>query len=307
MKFFWKETSMRLLSLIPAVVALFVSGAASAQTWAEYVNRGDFFTVNLPGEPTVQEIMYKTAKGTTLPAHIYTTQDSRGIYRLTVVDYSSAIAEAPSAIDEAVNNIRAKGTPKYEGVNMLDMHRSWRITVETPASRRILGEILVSDAKRLYISEAETSLTAPPDGPFAHRATKVVGPWAAAARRSPPRWRSASLSTGPRRDHRSIERSSASSRCSVRMVGGHALPSCGSRFRRSCFPSGMSDGGLSGSAEGPTSWTSTACSRRRRAWQRWHGPGIDHAPARRPDSGGQPDRDQAPQHPIRLAGFAAHR
>ena len=115
---------MRLLSLIPAVVALFVSGAASAQTWAEYVNRGDFFTVNLPGEPTVQEIMYKTAKGTTLPAHIYTAQDSRGIYRLTVVDYSSAIAEAPSAIDEAVNNIRAKGTPKYEGVNMLDMHRS---------------------------------------------------------------------------------------------------------------------------------------------------------------------------------------
>jgi len=56
---------MRLLSLIPAVVALFVSGAASAQTWAEYVNRGDFFTVNLPGEPTVQEIMYKG----NLPAH----------------------------------------------------------------------------------------------------------------------------------------------------------------------------------------------------------------------------------------------
>jgi hypothetical protein len=157
---------MRLFCLIPAVVALFVSSAASAQTWAEYVNRGDFFTVNLPGEPTVQEIMYKTAKGTTLPAHVYTAQDSRGIYRLTVVDYSGAIAEAPSAIDEAVNNIRAKGTPKYEGVNMLDMHRSWRITVETPASRRILGEILVSDAKRLYISEAETSLTAPPPAQY---------------------------------------------------------------------------------------------------------------------------------------------
>ena len=157
---------MRFWSVIPAVVALFVSGAASAQTWGEYVNREDFFTVNLPGEPTVQPIMYKTAKGTTLPAHIYTAQDQRGIYRLTVVDYSNALAEAPSAIDEAVNSIRAKGTPKYEGVNMLDMHRSWRITVETPASRRILGEVLVSDAKRLYISEAETALNAPPPAQY---------------------------------------------------------------------------------------------------------------------------------------------
>ena len=64
---------MRFISLIPAVVALFVSGAASAQTWAEYVNREDFFTVNMPGDPTVETITYKTPKGTSLPAHVYRT------------------------------------------------------------------------------------------------------------------------------------------------------------------------------------------------------------------------------------------
>ena len=157
---------MRFIGLIPGVVALFISGAASAQAWEEYVNRGDFFTINFPGDPAVQEITYKTAKGTSLPAHVYVGQDARGTYKLTVVDYSSAQPELATAIDEAAKNIRAEGTPKYDAVNMLDMHRSWRITVETPAKRRILGEILISAAGRLYISEAETTLTAPPPAQY---------------------------------------------------------------------------------------------------------------------------------------------
>jgi hypothetical protein len=158
---------MRLISLIPALVALFISGAASAQTWAEYVNRGDFFTVNFPGDPTVQEITYKTAKGTSLPAHVYTAQDARGRYTMTVVDYSTASQdELAGAVDEAAKAIRAKGTPKYDAVNMLDMHRSWRITVETSDKRRLLGEILTADNKRLYISQADTALNVPPPAQF---------------------------------------------------------------------------------------------------------------------------------------------
>jgi hypothetical protein len=158
---------MRLISLIPALVALFVSGAASAQSWEEYVNRTDFFSVNFPGEPTDQEITYKTAKGTALPAHVYTAQDTRGRYSITVVDYSSAAQdELAGAVDEAAKNIRAKGTPKYDEVNMLDMHRSWRITVETPDKRRLLGEILTGENKRLYISQADTALNVPPPAQF---------------------------------------------------------------------------------------------------------------------------------------------
>ena len=157
---------MRFIGFIPAMLVLFISGAASAQTWAEYVNRDDFFSVNFPGEPASQDVMYKTAKGTVLPARAYTAQDTRGIYKITVVDYSKAESELPTAIDEAVANLRARGTPKYDAVNMLDMHRSWRITVETPQKRRILGEILVGENKHLYISEAETALNVPPPAQF---------------------------------------------------------------------------------------------------------------------------------------------
>lgn len=157
---------MRFMSFIPAVVALFISSAASAQAWEEYVNRGDFFTVNFPGDPTVQEISYKTAKGTSLPAHVYTAQDAKGRYTMTVVDYNSAPSEVATAVDEAVKTIRAKGVPKYDAVNMLDMHRSWRITVETTDKRRLLGEVLVADNKHLYISQADTALNVPPPAQF---------------------------------------------------------------------------------------------------------------------------------------------
>jgi hypothetical protein len=124
-----------MMGLIPAVVALFISGAANAQ-WAEFVDRADHFTVNFPGDPAKSDLSYKTAKGTTLPAHVYAAQDQRGRYTMTVVNYANAPDELASAIDDAAAAVRAKGAVKYDGTGMLDNHKSQRITVETPAQRR---------------------------------------------------------------------------------------------------------------------------------------------------------------------------
>ena len=157
---------MRMVSFIPAVVALFFSGAACAQTWGEFVDRPDHFTVNFPGDPNRADLTYKTAKGTSLPAHVYTAQDARGRYTMTVVNYATAPAELATAIEEAAAGVRAKGTVKYDGTGMLDNHKSQRITIETPAQRRLLAEILVSADKRLYISEADTTLNAPPPAQY---------------------------------------------------------------------------------------------------------------------------------------------
>jgi hypothetical protein len=162
---------MRFISLIVAVMALVASTAANAQDWGEYVNRENFFTVNFPGDPMETTAPYKTAKGTMLTARIFSADaapDSilAGTYRLTVVDYNSAKDELPTAIEEAANTIRAKGTVKYDGKNMLDNHLSWRLTIETPAGRRILAEVLVAENGRLYISEAETALNIPPPAQY---------------------------------------------------------------------------------------------------------------------------------------------
>jgi hypothetical protein len=161
---------LRLLSLITAMLALFMANAANAQDWGEYSNRDNFFTVNFPGDPVEKDVPYKTAKGTNLTAHVFTAAAPAdtllaGTYSVTVVDYSSALSELPMAMEEAAAAMRAKGTVKYDGSNNVDQMASWRQTIETD-NRRILSEILTAANNRLYIVAAETALSTPPPAQF---------------------------------------------------------------------------------------------------------------------------------------------
>jgi len=159
---------MRFIGLVPAALVLSLATAALAQAeWAEFVDRADHFTVNFPGDPKKSDLAYKTAKGATLPAHVYSATDRRGEYIMTVVDYRNASPdELAAAIQEAADTVRAKGKVTYDERGALDGHTSQRITVETANGRRRLAEILVSNDKRLYISEAETALNAPPPAQY---------------------------------------------------------------------------------------------------------------------------------------------
>jgi len=159
---------MRLTSFVStAALALMLSGAALAQAeWGEFVDRADHFTVNFPGDPAKTDTTFKTAKGTSLPGHVYTAEDRRGRYVMTVIDYKDHPDELGTAIDEAAKLVRAKGKVTYDSTGMMDNHKSQRLTVETPAQRRLLSEILVSADKRLYISEAETALNTPPPAQY---------------------------------------------------------------------------------------------------------------------------------------------
>ncbi len=161
---------MRFVSLIPAFAFVFFSAAASAQNWDTYANRENFFSVNLPAEPTVAEAPYKTVKGTNLTARVFTAvapAGSRlaGTYTITVVDYTNAKDERSTAVEQARNAMRAEGTVKYDGLNNVDLHLSRRLTVETQTTR-ILGEILMAANDRLYITQAETLLAVPPPAVF---------------------------------------------------------------------------------------------------------------------------------------------
>ena len=77
---------MRLIPFVSAVSLLIVSAPAFAQDWIDYVNRGDFFTVNFPQQPKVTDITYKTEYGLTLPGHTYSVENGPSRYAVTVVD-----------------------------------------------------------------------------------------------------------------------------------------------------------------------------------------------------------------------------
>jgi len=150
---------------------LFISGAAYAQARDAYVNRDNFFTVNFPSEPTVTETPYKTVKGTNLTARVFKAAAPAGSiqagnYTVTVVDYSNAKGELGDAIEQARRALLAKGKPKYDAVNNIDMHRGWALTVETPDRHNILGQIVLAANNRLYVTEAETALNIPPPAQF---------------------------------------------------------------------------------------------------------------------------------------------
>jgi hypothetical protein len=154
---------MRIAGLATALVALFISTAASAQAWGEFVSRENFLQINLPDDPVATSQPYKTVKGSNLTANIFTAKapaDSllAGTYSVTVVDYTSAANEIPDAIEQARQDILKKGTMKYDEINNIDMHRARYMTVES-ANARYLASILVAANNRLYITLAETPLS----------------------------------------------------------------------------------------------------------------------------------------------------
>ena len=81
---------MRLSSWLAAAMLLVVSGPASAQEWAEYNSRQDFFSVNFTGQPTIREIKYESEYGLTLPGRVYSVEDATGKYLVTAIDYNGA-------------------------------------------------------------------------------------------------------------------------------------------------------------------------------------------------------------------------
>ena len=66
---------MRLICLITAALILVMPRPSFAQEWIQYVSRADFFAVNFPGQPKVQDITYPTEYGRRakagVPKHAY--------------------------------------------------------------------------------------------------------------------------------------------------------------------------------------------------------------------------------------------
>jgi hypothetical protein len=81
---------MRLIPLALVALILFISVPSFAQEWIEYSNQTDFFSINLPGQPNVKDITYKTQYGITLPGRVYTAEDAPSRYSITVIDFTSA-------------------------------------------------------------------------------------------------------------------------------------------------------------------------------------------------------------------------
>jgi len=86
---------MRHIPFIAAALVVCVGEYALAQglglTWSEYVSKEDFFSVNFPGQPTIEKITYPTEYRITLAGRTYRHDSAGGRFSVTVVDYADAI------------------------------------------------------------------------------------------------------------------------------------------------------------------------------------------------------------------------
>jgi hypothetical protein len=72
---------------LTAALVLTLTGTASAQAFIQYVSQKDAFGVSFPGEPTVRDTTWTSEGGVVLPARVYTVDNARGKYSMTVVEY----------------------------------------------------------------------------------------------------------------------------------------------------------------------------------------------------------------------------
>ena len=95
---------MRRISATTATVILLMAGPAFAQEWLQYASKADFFGVNFPSEPKVQDIGYTTEFGITLPGHVYSADSGASRYSVTVVDYNDAEKIHAARVDQCRKN-----------------------------------------------------------------------------------------------------------------------------------------------------------------------------------------------------------
>ena len=78
---------MRTTTFVFAFV-LSVSGLAAAQELTEYQSTRDGFKITFPGPPTVADITWTSQQGYKLPGRVYSLDQGRAHYSVTVADYS---------------------------------------------------------------------------------------------------------------------------------------------------------------------------------------------------------------------------
>ena len=125
------------MRLIPVVAAAFIvssSAPAFAQEWVEFVSRDDRFTATFPVQPTVTQTTYKSQFGAELPARVYSAEQGRNRYSMTVVDYSGIeriLTEKAKSCPPGAETCRGGGSSTGPGYWRADVagaiiHATWQ-------------------------------------------------------------------------------------------------------------------------------------------------------------------------------------
>ncbi len=177
---------MRMRILLSALAALLTAESSLAQGWIKYVDAGQRFMVNFPGDPVVRDIVYTSEYGATLPARVYAAEARSSNYAVTVVDYTDAerllreryegtgepyrvdlvTSDVLGSVAYAAWALRQRGSEvTYDAWAAIDRIAGHQLQMTNADGSRTFAGIYLH-ASRLYILEATVPAGRPPPGHF---------------------------------------------------------------------------------------------------------------------------------------------
>jgi len=95
---------MRLIAFF--LTLLVISVPAAAQSWKEYTDPDNGFTVSFPADPKIETTTYQAADGRVVEAKVYSFTQDGAVFKMTVADLSHAAME-----ESAVMTMRSRRCP----------------------------------------------------------------------------------------------------------------------------------------------------------------------------------------------------
>jgi hypothetical protein len=158
---------MRITSCILTAIIMFAPGPAFAQDWINYFDTEQRFSINLPGEPTIEDTTIVSQRGDTYPERIYRANDGESTYIVKVVDYAEArVSDVRGSVAWEAWHYRMDaqdtgGEIRFDGYAQIDRIEGHQLQiVNADQSRTFIAIHLL--ARRLYVLEATVPERVPP-------------------------------------------------------------------------------------------------------------------------------------------------
>lgn len=169
--------------LFLGTLILLFSGTSFAQSWIEYSDAAEYFGVNFPTEPEIEEFTFDSDFNAVYPGRRYSVEVGPSRYSISVVDFTNAqqilldmektsaasgptnwIYDQRASVARAAREIRQRGGEiTWDAWSHLDRVEGHMLQItNTDGTRTFAGIYLNSIRARLYISEATVPAESPP-------------------------------------------------------------------------------------------------------------------------------------------------
>jgi hypothetical protein len=157
------DRQMRVARIIPAILLLLLAAPVLAQDWIEYTSRQDYFSVNLPAQPTVENFTFESEYGVTLNGRRYTATQGASRFIVSVIDYrGQQVTDVRGSIANMATIYRRKGGQvTFDQYAQIDRIEGHQLQITNPDQTRTYVAIHLHKS-RLYTLEAVVPPRSPP-------------------------------------------------------------------------------------------------------------------------------------------------